>query len=56
MTMSMACEWAAKGICVNFGIVVFLASGASDFISGAVIPVDGGAIASDGFPAVPAVK
>jgi NAD(P)-dependent dehydrogenase (short-subunit alcohol dehydrogenase family) len=96
MTMSMSCEWAGKGICVNavaptwcwtdltspylsvspfyeklqaripagragnredlFGIVVFLASGASDFISGAVIPVDGGAIASDGFPAVPAVR
>jgi NAD(P)-dependent dehydrogenase (short-subunit alcohol dehydrogenase family) len=96
MTMSMACEWAAKGICVNavaptwcwtdltspylsvspfyeklraripagragnredlFGVVVFLASGASDFISGAIIPVDGGAVASDGFPAVPAVK
>jgi NAD(P)-dependent dehydrogenase (short-subunit alcohol dehydrogenase family) len=39
-----------------FGIVVFLAFGASDFISGAIIPVDGGAIASDGFPVVPAVK
>jgi NAD(P)-dependent dehydrogenase (short-subunit alcohol dehydrogenase family) len=36
-----------------FGIVVFLASGASNFINGAVIPVDGGAIASDGFPEVP---
>lgn len=36
-----------------FGIVVFLASGASDFVNGAIIPVDGGAIASDGFPAVP---
>jgi NAD(P)-dependent dehydrogenase (short-subunit alcohol dehydrogenase family) len=36
-----------------FGIVVFLASRASDFINGAVIPVDGGAIASDGFPSVP---
>ena len=93
MTMSMACEWASRGICVNaisptwcwtdltspylsvkpfykeltqripigragkredmFGITVFLASGASDFINGAVIPVDGGAIASDGFPVVP---
>jgi len=36
-----------------FGITVFLASGASDFVNGAIIPVDGGAIASDGFPAVP---
>jgi NAD(P)-dependent dehydrogenase (short-subunit alcohol dehydrogenase family) len=36
-----------------FGIAVFLASDASDFINGAIIPVDGGAIASDGFPAVP---
>ncbi|UCB46587.1 MAG: SDR family oxidoreductase [Spirochaetota bacterium] len=93
MTMSMACEWASKGICVNaiaptwcwtdltspylsitsfyeelqqripaghagnredlFGIVVFLASDASDFVNGAIIPVDGGAIASDGFPIVP---
>jgi NAD(P)-dependent dehydrogenase (short-subunit alcohol dehydrogenase family) len=93
MTMSMACEWASGGICVNavaptwcwtdltspllgvkpfydkimkripagragnredlFGVVVFLASSASNFINGAIIPVDGGAIASDGFPAVP---
>jgi 2-deoxy-D-gluconate 3-dehydrogenase len=36
-----------------FGIAVFLSSAASDFINGAIIPVDGGAIASDGFPAVP---
>ena len=36
-----------------FGIVIFLASGASDFVNGAIIPVDGGAVASDGFPAVP---
>lgn len=36
-----------------FGITVFLASGASDFVNGAIIPVDGGAIASDGFPVVP---
>jgi NAD(P)-dependent dehydrogenase (short-subunit alcohol dehydrogenase family) len=96
MTMSMACEWAKNGICVNaiaptwcwtdltspylsqerfygqlqqripigragnredlFGIVVFLASGASSFVNGAIIPVDGGAVASDGFPAVPSVE
>lgn len=36
-----------------FGITVFLASAASDFVNGAIIPVDGGAIASDGFPFVP---
>ncbi|MFW6181900.1 MAG: SDR family NAD(P)-dependent oxidoreductase [Spirochaetota bacterium] len=93
MTKSMACEWAARGICVNavaptwcwtdltspllgdeafyrriqeripagragnredlMGITVFLASGASDFVNGAIIPVDGGAVASDGFPQVP---
>ena len=93
MTMSMACEWAKYGICVNaiaptwcwtdltrpalsqevfyerlreripaqragnpedlFGIVIFLASDASDFVNGAVIPLDGGAIACDGFPPVP---
>jgi len=96
MTMSMACEWAKNGICVNaiaptwcwtdltspflrqnafyaqleqripigragnredlFGIVVFLSSNASNFINGAIIPVDGGAIASDGFPTVPPAK
>jgi NAD(P)-dependent dehydrogenase (short-subunit alcohol dehydrogenase family) len=36
-----------------FGITVFLSSSASDFVNGAIIPLDGGAIASDGFPAVP---
>lgn len=34
-----------------FFIVLFI--NASDFINGANIPVDGGAIASDGFPVVP---
>jgi NAD(P)-dependent dehydrogenase (short-subunit alcohol dehydrogenase family) len=93
MTMSMACEWAKDGICVNaiaptwcwtdltapylkqnafyeklkqriplgragkredlFGIAVFLASEASSFINGAIIPLDGGALAADGFPRVP---
>jgi NAD(P)-dependent dehydrogenase (short-subunit alcohol dehydrogenase family) len=38
-----------------FGIVIFLCSDASNFIHGAIIPVDGGAIASDGFPLVPGV-
>lgn len=32
------------------GIAVFLASEASNFINGAVIPLDGGGIACDGFP------
>jgi NAD(P)-dependent dehydrogenase (short-subunit alcohol dehydrogenase family) len=36
-----------------FGIAVFLSSDASNFVNGAIIPVDGGAIASDGFPPVP---
>jgi NAD(P)-dependent dehydrogenase (short-subunit alcohol dehydrogenase family) len=35
-----------------FEIAVFLASNASVFINGAIILVDGGAIASDGFPVV----
>jgi NAD(P)-dependent dehydrogenase (short-subunit alcohol dehydrogenase family) len=39
-----------------FGIVIFLASNASDFINGAVIPVDGGSIGSDGFPTVPTAE
>jgi NAD(P)-dependent dehydrogenase (short-subunit alcohol dehydrogenase family) len=39
-----------------FGIAVFLASDASDFVNGAIIPVDGGAIASDGFPVAPGAK
>lgn len=34
-----------------FGICVFLASGASSFVNGAIIPLDGGGIACDGFPA-----
>ena len=34
-----------------FGLVVFLASKASAFVNGAIIPLDGGAIACDGFPA-----
>lgn len=33
-----------------FGIVIFLASGTSAFVNGAIIPVDGGAAACDGFP------
>jgi len=33
--------------------VVFLASQASNFVNGAIIPIDGGAMASDGFPLVP---
>ena len=32
-----------------FGIVVFLASEASDFVNGAVIPLDGGAMLQTGF-------
>jgi len=36
-----------------FGIAIFLSSDASDFVNGTIIPVDGGAIASDGFPPVP---
>jgi 2-dehydro-3-deoxy-D-gluconate 5-dehydrogenase len=36
-----------------FGIAVFLASDASNFVNGAIIPLDGGAMASDGFPSVP---
>ena len=95
MTMSMACEWGVKGICVNaiaptwcwtdltrpileikefyeklqkrvpmgragnrediFGLTVLLASDASDFINGTIIPLDGGTVAFDGFPPVPAV-
>ena len=33
-----------------FGLVVYLASGASSFMNGAIIPLDGGAVACDGFP------
>lgn len=33
-----------------FGIVVFLASKTSSFVNGAIIPLDGGGIACDGFP------
>lgn len=33
-----------------FGLTVFLASEASAFVNGAIIPLDGGAIACDGFP------
>ena len=36
-----------------FGITVFLASDTSAFINGAIIPLDGGGIACDGFPFVP---
>ena len=36
-----------------FGITVFLASETSAFVNGAVIPLDGGGIACDGFPVVP---
>ncbi|MGA2762639.1 MAG: glucose 1-dehydrogenase [Spirochaetia bacterium] len=36
-----------------FGIAIFLSGDASAFVNGAIIPVDGGAIASDGFPPVP---
>ena len=36
-----------------FGITVFLASDTSSFVNGAIIPLDGGGIACDGFPFVP---
>ena len=39
-----------------FGIDVFLSSRASNFINGAIIPMDGGAIASDGFSTVPSAE
>jgi len=32
------------------GLVVYLASDASSFLNGAIIPLDGGAVACDGFP------
>ncbi|MCK5471443.1 MAG: SDR family oxidoreductase, partial [Cyclobacteriaceae bacterium] len=38
-----------------FGLTVLLASDASDFINGTIIPLDGGTVAFDGFPPVPAV-
>ena len=34
-----------------FGLTVFLASDTSAFVNGAIIPLDGGGIACDGFPA-----
>jgi len=36
-----------------FGITIFLASETSAFVNGAIIPLDGGGIACDGFPVVP---
>jgi len=38
-----------------FGIIIFLASDASNFINGALIHIDGGVVAFDGFPPVPQV-
>lgn len=35
-----------------FGLIVYLASDASAFLNGAIIPLDGGAVASDGFPEI----